>query len=507
MANFVELLQSLENEVINLISNLESKLAPFVGAPSLGSINQQQYKNLGDVGSNNKKMGLEPKWKGLRGVWRWLWKGKSKDNPDYAHLYKNENRISLEQYLEEKRLINKFADNILIEVFGASLYQENASIGAVSNILFQFKNDFRSIIMKYRALMLKANKADPKSEPVVDPKADPKSDESNQKGNRSYSLKAQQWFEDAIEAKEKTPENLRPSKEWLNKNGVIKAARVPWVIAWMSLRPHANPLDVDSIKNELNRPEILNGAVKSVLPSIAKKGLIHYMRQWFVSNEENEEAINDQFNKLIEKVSGHGAIVSNPVQTASAGKSEPKEKVKPSVGSKSEEKKQKTREMQHQDRKETDRKETDRKETDRKETDRKETDTEETEKNKFSKLYDGLTKAEAMEDDPEFKNNVELIGKEKAIEKYNKKEIIEKVEKKLIRPIFKSIEKDSDKENFASWWGDLENKITNNERYTTGALIAFINNALAGEIIKNAEVSTKEKKINLSKVMEILDKI
>ena len=229
----------------------------------------------------------------------------------------------------------------------------------------------------------------------------------------------------------------------------------------MSLRPHANSLDVESIKNELNRPDILNGAVSSVVPRIAKKGLVHYMRQWFVSNEENEEAMNLEFNKLLERLTGHAVVSDSEKVTNSPAPTEIKEKKKEGEKTSSSSA-QKTREIKHPETPKSTEKGEEKQE----------------ESNLFSKLYEGLS---------------------------TKKEITTRIRKKLIVPVFRLIEDEQDKDRFAAWWGDLEDKINDEEKvYPFESLISMVNSgALAGEILRHV----KSDKVNLRTIKDIIDQI
>lgn len=105
---------------------------------------------------------FSPKWKGLRGLGRWLWKGHSPDNPDYAHLYQNENRIiSLRDYLELDEIINDLTE----EIVGYHKIQEGLEF---SNHITNFKNTVRQLVLNAKKQIDKINLSTKKTQIAPD---------------------------------------------------------------------------------------------------------------------------------------------------------------------------------------------------------------------------------------------------------------------------------------------------------------------------------------------------
>ena len=86
-------------------------------ARSINSTDQQRSSQR-----NNQGVIKSPKWKGIRGLWRSIWKGNSFDNPDYLNNLrlnnqlpwqnrKNENLITLEEYSHLKECANMFFED------------------------------------------------------------------------------------------------------------------------------------------------------------------------------------------------------------------------------------------------------------------------------------------------------------------------------------------------------------------------------------------------------------
>ena len=158
--NFAEILDGLEKDVFDLVSNLERQISGRMA--SYGSGSRIPAKN-------EPVKPFQPKWRGLRGALRWLWKGHSRDNPDYAHLYDKEvksesknGRPTLAEYLVDVRLIDGFAEEICSEVLGDFLNESSIDI---SDLLRQFKLDFRNIILKYKNLIKSAGPTAPEVAP------------------------------------------------------------------------------------------------------------------------------------------------------------------------------------------------------------------------------------------------------------------------------------------------------------------------------------------------------
>jgi hypothetical protein len=111
-----------------------------------------------------------PGWKGLRGLLRWLWRGRTPDNPDYAHLYpdlypsgyhhsvippktsENEphsenvkGHMTLVEYGELSTLVDAFTEEVLITVYDGSLNEEIDELQQIFNKFhLSIKNLFRN---------------------------------------------------------------------------------------------------------------------------------------------------------------------------------------------------------------------------------------------------------------------------------------------------------------------------------------------------------------------------
>lgn len=157
--SFAEILDGLEKDVFDLISNLEMQISSRLasGNDSPRDATKEPAKPF------------QPKWRGLRGALRWLWKGHSRDNPDYAHLYGNETkreskggRPTLAEYLSDVRTIDGFADEIFFEAFGNLIAEAN-----ISDLLKQFRMDFRNVILKYKNLIKSSVPESPEVAPAA----------------------------------------------------------------------------------------------------------------------------------------------------------------------------------------------------------------------------------------------------------------------------------------------------------------------------------------------------
>jgi hypothetical protein len=124
-----------------------------------------------------------PWWRGVRGIGRWLWKGQSPDNPDYAHLYPDlypsgyhpsmepqKEHLSLHEYNELSDLIDDLTNQIVEATAGEPEVQIPEEDGlqfvkAVDN----FKNRVRWLVMRARRELgdAKAANTEEVPEPVV----------------------------------------------------------------------------------------------------------------------------------------------------------------------------------------------------------------------------------------------------------------------------------------------------------------------------------------------------
>lgn len=127
--------------------------------------------------------------------------------------------------------------------------------------------------------------SEPSEAPVTEP--------SSQVKSKSHASKAKGWFEEAIKAKQENSSKMKPTKEWLGGEGIVKPEKIPFVLAWMSLR--TDKTDDGHIVNAL-RAELGDNTVE-LLPKGARNiGLQRYLKQrWF---EMSEESLSDNLSKL-----------------------------------------------------------------------------------------------------------------------------------------------------------------------------------------------------------------
>jgi hypothetical protein len=364
--NFAEILDGLEKDVFDLVSNLERQINGRIA--SYGSGSQIPVKN-------EPVKPFQPKWRGLRGALRWLWKGHSRDNPDYAHLYDKEakseskkGRPTLAEYLLDVRLIDGFAEEICSEVLGDFLTESSIEI---SDLLRQFKMDFRNIILKYKNLVKSsvpsvapassgqrqvapdqpeekastpsapkkpseeepetnasktasapesssddnppASSQAPREKPQEkddnppgtqgqEEKDDSPAEDSSESGSarkpKSHSANMGRWFKEALDAKKKGGTELEPNSEWLNPKGIIKAEKLPWVVAWMGKKSHKDLHSDEDVKSELQSS--IGSSFKDFVPGAAKKksgSLVAYLRKNtpLISDEEFKRAISELY--------------------------------------------------------------------------------------------------------------------------------------------------------------------------------------------------------------------
>lgn len=510
MENFAQILDGLEKDVIDLVSDLEIQIRKRIAVSGRTSTTTKEPAKP-----------FEPKWRGLRGALRWLWKGQSKDNPDYAHLYdqdgtkkeQSERRPTLAEYLEEIRTIDGFAEEIFAEEFGTTLAE---SFVDLSDLIVRFKASFRNIILKYKSLIRgsvpaeapasPAKDAAPASEPPSSPASkdstsattseppsatgsqsstisskqtspatsvsenppekesrdsasDKRSDGGGEKEtektepakvekaeeerkSKSHSANIKRWFEEAMEAKRKGGDELKPKPDWLNPKGIIKAEKLPWVIAWMGTKSHKDLNKDEDVRAEL--ASVLGSSFKDFVPQIAKKksdSLVGYLRKKMpmASDEDFKKMVSDLYGSEYEG-SGLSSQKSKKTTNSSAEEAGKEEKeVKP-----------------------------------------QEPDIQEIKIKTLSSLYDGMDK---------------------------KEQILDAIEDKIIERAYDMMESDADAEYFANWWKSFKRERMGEGQETVESLIARINSgAMFDDILRNSEVSKNkpEKKIKLRTLMDML---
>ncbi|NBT57453.1 hypothetical protein EBT16_01595 [bacterium] len=497
--SFAEILDGLEKDVFDLVSNLERQINGRLASSGGGS----------DAVSNAAPAKpFQPKWRGLRGVLRWLWKGHSKDNPDYAHLYGGEaksesktGRLTLAEYLNEVRTIDGFAEEICSEVFGGLLAEAFINI---SDLLGQFKMDFRNIILKYKNLIrssvpsapevapaasgqrpvapakpeekaskpmtsepekaseenppasVQAPREEPKEKDDVPSPAEDQEDKGDSSGNsssepssarkpKSHSANIGRWFKDAMEAKKKGGDELKPKAEWLNPKGIVKPEKLPWVIAWMGTKSHKDLHKDEDVKSELQAA--IGPSFKDFVPPIAKRksdSLVGYLRK------KMPMASDEEFKRLVSELYG-----SEYEGSGTLSKKSKKDKGAESAQG-TEDNKSKDNEKPLGP------------------------DIQELRIKTLSSLYDGMD---------------------------SKEKVLNSIEDKIIEPAFDLMDSDEDAEYFARWWRSFKRERLKDDQEDFASLVTRINSgAMFDDILRNSEVSKKkpEKKIKLRNLMDML---
>ena len=504
--NFAEILNGLEKDVFDLVSNLEGQINNRLA--SYGSGSRIPAKN-------EPVKPFQPKWRGLRGALRWLWKGHSRDNPDYAHLYDKEaksesknGRATLSEYLSDVRLIDGFAEEICSEVLGDFLTESSIDISDLSR---QFVLDFRNIILKYKNLVKSAGPASPEVAPAatgrmpvtqdapvraskpVEPKApetqnsEPASsqkdseegsidgdtpaqkdaekenippaaqEDGEENGNsgsgsndagvkrkpKSHSANIGRWFKDAMDAKKKGGDGLNPKPEWLNAKGIVKPEKLPWVIAWMGTKSHKDLQKDEDVKSELQ--SAIGSSFKDFVTQIAKKksdSLVGYLRK-------NMPMVSDEeFKRLVSEL--YGSEYDGPGASSQKKRRDKKEDSADSAENSEVEKE-------------------------------REPDIQEKQLKALSSLYEGMDK---------------------------KDQILTAIQIKIIKPTFEMMDLDEDKKHFARWWKSFKEQRKNDGQEDMESMIVRINKgAMFNDILDNSEVSLKkpEKKIKLRNLMDMLE--
>ena len=509
--NFAEILNGLEKDVFDLVSNLEGQINNRLA--SYGSGSRIPAKN-------EPVKPFQPKWRGLRGALRWLWKGHSRDNPDYAHLYDKEaksesknGRATLSEYLSDVRLIDGFAEEICSEVLGDFLTESSIDISDLSR---QFMLDFRNIILKYKNLVKSAGPASPEVAPAatgrmpvtqdapvraskpVEPKApetpepassqkaseeDPREkapqkdaekenippaaqedgEENGDSGSgsndagakrkpKSHSANIGRWFKDAMDAKKKGGDGLNPKPEWLNAKGIVKPEKLPWVIAWMGTKSHKDLQKDEDVKSELQ--SAIGSSFKDFVTQIAKKksdSLVGYLRKNMpmVSDEEFKRLVSELYGSEYDGPGASSQKKRRDKKEDSADSAEKEDSADSAENSKVEKE--------------------------------REPDIQEKQLKALSSLYEGMDK---------------------------KDQILTAIQIKIIKPTFEMMDSDEDKKHFARWWKSFKEQRKNDGQEDMESMIVRINKgAMFNDILDNSEVSKKkpEKKIKLRNLMDMLE--
>jgi hypothetical protein len=173
--NAVEILTQLENDVDELVADLGRELADYFDkkfGPVISKISDLQAKRprlqtkpVSWKDAEAQRKSYAPKWKGIRGLLRWLWKGHDTDDPqkpskptptgdlaadDIERMFpradaKNECRLTLSEYTEFNEQIDLLADEII-----DTLFKEQTAHDGVKPIFDRFRDRLRDLIRNAR---------------------------------------------------------------------------------------------------------------------------------------------------------------------------------------------------------------------------------------------------------------------------------------------------------------------------------------------------------------------
>jgi len=508
--NFAEILDGLEKDVFDLVSNLEGQIN---GRLASGGDSQRAV-------TNEPVKPFQPKWRGLRGALRWLWKGHSKDNPDYAHLYGNETkreskggRPTLEEYLNDIRTIDGFADEIFSETFGDLIAETN-----ISDLLRQFRLDFRNIILKYKNLIKSAIPTAPEVAPAatgqkpvtqdapaqasksVEPKApetqnsEPDSSQKDSEEGSSDGDKeeAPAQKDASSEEKENVPPAARDGEEnsdsgsgsneagakrkpkshsanigrWFKdaldakrKGGDGLTPKPDWLNAKGIVKPEKLPWVIAWMGTKSHKDLQKDEDVKSELQSAIGSSFKDFVTQ--IAKKKSDSLVgylrknmpmvsDEEFKRLVSEL--YGSEYDGPGASSQKKRGDKKEDSADSAENSKGEKEEKEQEP----------------------------DIQEKRTKVLSSLYEGMDK---------------------------KDQILDAIQNKIIQPTFNMMESDEDKKYFVSWWKSFKRERINDDQEDMDSMIVRINTlSMFDDILENSEVSKKkpEKKIKLRNLMDML---
>jgi hypothetical protein len=533
--NFAEILDGLEKDVFDLVSNLERQIGGRMA--SYGSGSRIPAKN-------EPVKPFQPKWRGLRGALRWLWKGHSRDNPDYAHLYDKEvksesknGRPTLAEYLVDVRLIDGFAEEICSEVLSDFL---NESSMDISDLLRQFKLDFRNIILKYKNLIKSAGPTAPEVAPAatgskpVTPSApvqaskptEPKAPEtqnsepaSSQKDSEEEGVKTGEQEKKPEEkdasSEEEKKENIPPAaQEDGEENGdsgsgsnKAGANRKPKSYSanmgtWFKEAMEAKNRGGDSLTPN---PEWLNS--KGRTKGIVKPEKLPWVIAWMGTKShkdlhkdedvrsELQSAIGSSFKDFVPKVGkdkdGNDSLVRYiRMNMPTISDEEFKRLVSELYGSKYDGPGASFQKKNREKKEDSNGKKIE------------EPTIQEKEIEVLSSLYAGASPIDAsvakLEDDFSKENDrLKRDAIQDQIKSLKKENILDKIESKIIKPTFylilREMEKKDEAKNFASWWKKFKEERMEDKEEDAESMIARINNgAMLKLVVKKSKVEIDE---------------
>jgi len=133
----------------------QNNVPPPVSPPSgdkTGSVNGADVPTSAVTKSGKPWWTKLPAWRGIRGVFRWLWYGHHRDNPDYAPYVKDwvdsfsRDRLKLSEYaaMQDRSLeiAEEFTNTLCTEFIEASLND----LPDLKNLIDQFKSDVRKAV-------------------------------------------------------------------------------------------------------------------------------------------------------------------------------------------------------------------------------------------------------------------------------------------------------------------------------------------------------------------------
>ena len=88
----------------------------------------------------------------------------------------------------------------------------------------------------------------PAAQPSPPPNQEPSVEPSSRTQRKTNRMKIEEAADDI---KEIDRSKLRPEKDWIGGDGNIKKEKIAYVLAWMGMKPHLDPLDDETIKKEL----------------------------------------------------------------------------------------------------------------------------------------------------------------------------------------------------------------------------------------------------------------
>lgn len=123
----------------------DSNFTGFVGQPPGGRTAQAPATQQVAPAAPTQRLPRSqmPKWRGLRGLWRWALYGNSHDNPDYQKYESIKPKLSLNEYAEYSNQIDAFADDII-----DSLQIERTD--GLATVFADFKSLLKRVIAQYR---------------------------------------------------------------------------------------------------------------------------------------------------------------------------------------------------------------------------------------------------------------------------------------------------------------------------------------------------------------------